>query len=111
LWNDVLASYQLQHSRLFKDCVLNIYVYHHALVGVVEHPKYRRICDMNSFGFTAQDYIAWRHEQTFPASVLNRKGSPERSPMLRAYMLQTAEKTGWPIFTQPASKADFFDFD
>ncbi len=108
LVNDVLASHPLR-GKAFKDCVLNVYVYKAALVGVVEHKKYRRICDMNSFGFTAQDYIAWRHQQQeHPAALIGRDGRALNYGELRRLLYQTAEESGWPVFAAPAEEL-FFD--
>jgi hypothetical protein len=101
LLNDVLASHKLQ-GKQFTDCVLNVYLYRHALVGVVEHKRYRRICDMNSFNFTAQDYIAWRHQQQAqPAPLIDRNGRAINNATLRHLLYLTAEDTGWPVFTTP----------
>ncbi|ASU13364.1 hypothetical protein BKQ19_11555 [Lacticaseibacillus paracasei] len=106
--NDALASHPLR-GKAFKDCVLNVYVYKAALVGVVEHKQYRRICDMNSFGFTAQDYIAWRHQQQeHPAALIGRDGRALNYGELRRLLYHTAEDSGWPVFTSPVEDL-FFD--
>lgn len=113
LINDVLASHKLTLRLYYSGCVLNIYVYKAALVGVIEHPKYRRICDMNSFGFTAQDYIAWRHsQQKIPSSILGRNGKHVSNSELRSKMYETSQETGWPVFVaSPVPKEDLFDLE
>lgn len=107
LMNEVLATYPLYGKR-FKDCRLNVYVYHAALVGIVEHNQYRSICEMSAFSFTAQDYISWRHQiQEHPSALISREGRTLHSAELRRLLFQTAEETGWPVYSSPVEAISF----
>lgn len=74
--------------------VLNMYVYHHQLVGVIEDTNYKQLFEME--GFTPADYISWRFETYWQTPVLNVYGRPFRHRYYLTYLDKVSHNTGYP---------------
>ena len=97
-----LASFPVleEPGHANNNYVLNVYVYHYQLVGVIEDTNYKQLFEMKIF--TPAEYITWRFSVCWRSPLLNVYGRPFKQQYYLSCLHEVNDNTGYPLLkTQP----------